>query len=187
MMKRNFFYLLLAFQTLFLFGSASGTLAQSVHKKDVMHQGQGPLAEIVSEIARPKTFRADRAELYKLVERYCKRSSYLEDKAMSLVLAEFQCDNKYGMRKIAIESVERSSASHLSYLEVQFGYSNYSFVKALVEARLGRPKTVLKNSVGWDYRADSRLNESGNPIIAVSRDRPRNVATLMIAVEQPDE
>ena len=76
--------------------------------------------------------------------------------------------------------------SYLSYLEIGFSYEEYDYAKSILEKNLGRPTERLTDSVGWDYRANKRLNALGNPVFDLTRDKKKRVAQLVIAIEQPD-
>ena len=69
-------------------------------------------------------------------------------------------------------------------LSIDFEYRAYEEIKRLVISKLGQAKRKHKDYTGWEYKTDKGLNELGNPVIAVSRDKDDESGSFSVALEQ---
>ncbi len=145
---------------------------------------QAPLGIVVGALADYKTFRLRSADLASIIAPYCTR---VRDKARkTMILWEYTCSPDSGITAIRMDSREglgEPLPNYMMSIVVDFSANSFPAMKALVEKKLGRPKKGGSDYSEWRYSLDKALNQSGNPVINLSRADTQS-ASLQIALEQ---
>lgn len=145
---------------------------------------QAPLGIVVGALADYKTFRLKSADLATIIAPYCTR---VRDKARkTMILWEYTCSPDSGITAIRMDSREglgEPLPNYMMSIVVDFSANSFPAMKALVEKKLGRPKKSGSDYSEWRYSIDKALNQSGNPVINLSRADAQS-ASLQIALEQ---
>ncbi|RFP08416.1 MULTISPECIES: hypothetical protein [unclassified Duganella] len=145
---------------------------------------QAPLGIVVGALADYKTFRLKSADLASIIAPYCTR---VRDKARkTMILWEYTCSPDSGITAIRMDSREglgEPLPNYMMSIVVDFSANSFPAMKALVEKKLGRPKKGGSDYSEWRYSLDKALNQSGNPVINLSRADTQS-ASLQIALEQ---
>ncbi len=143
-----------------------------------------PLGLVISALADYKTFRLKSADLATIVAPYCTR---VRDKARKpMIVWEYTCSQDSGITAIRMDSREglgEPLPNYMMSIVVDFSANSFPAMKALVEKKLGRPKKSGTDYSEWRYSIDEALNQSGNPVINLSRTNTQG-ASLQIALEQ---
>lgn len=130
------------------------------------------------------TFRKNGASLDEIFNKYCKKGKQLKnDHSVDI---QYVCDvSTTGMRSAHFDSREYGNGeNYLMTLDIDFEYKSYESVKRLITAKLGVAQRKKKNYTGWEFKSDKFLNERGNPVIDVSRDKDDNSSTFSVVLEQ---
>jgi hypothetical protein len=142
------------------------------------------LSIVVGALADFKTFRLKSAELATIIAPYCTR---VRDKARkTMILWEYTCSPDSGITAIRMDSREglgEPLPNYMMSIVVDFSANSFLAMKTLVEEKLGRPQKSGNGYSEWHYSLDKALNQSGNPVINLSRTDTHS-ASLQIALEQ---
>ena len=145
---------------------------------------QAPLGIVVGALANYQTFRLKSADLATIIAPYCTK---VRDKARkTMILWEYTCSPESGITAIRMDSREglgEPLPNYMMSIVVDFSANSFPAMKALVEKKLGRPKKSGGDYSEWRYSIDKVLNQSGNPVINLSRAGTQS-ASLQIALEQ---
>ena len=159
---------------------------QSEFNKIESNKAKSILTEVIGTLADYKTFRKNSKVLDALFGKYCTKKETI--KSGYAVSVEYTCDASTGIESINFDSTEQAGhPNYLMTLSIDFVYKDYSKIKQLVTKKLGPANRNWKDYTGWEYKSDKYLNDQGNPVISVVRDKKNNSAYFGIGLEQGED
>lgn len=141
------------------------------------------LSEVVIGLADYKTFKATDAQLDAVFSPHCRKLRSIKD--AQGVFYEYSCAAESGLKTASV-TVTRSAKGVPFLLGLQVVFSNdyYADIRKKVSAKLGKTKLANADQAIWEYTRDKQLNENGNPVIMMSRDRDEKLTSFDVALEQ---
>jgi len=146
---------------------------------------QLPITTVIDTLASFTSFRMTSAQFDAVVAPYCKKAR--NQTARPMILFTYQCAPGSGITTIKMDSREGLGAplpNYMMFITVDFSFDHYVGLRAQIEKKLGRGTPRGKDFVEWRYTADKLLNESGNPVIHLSRDPSDHSASFAVSLEQ---
>jgi hypothetical protein len=144
-----------------------------------------PLKTVIDALASFKSFRMTSTQFDAVVAPYCKKVRNQNGKEM--ILFTYQCAPGSGITQIKMDSRDgrgQPLPNYMMLINIDFPLEHYAGLKTQIEKKLGRATPRGKDFVEWRYAADKALNENGNPVINLSRDKVDHSASFAIALEQ---
>lgn len=142
-----------------------------------------PLAEAIAGFADYKTFHATDAQIDAVLSPHCEKKRAVKDN--DGLFYEYACKPASGLSSAQLTFMRYAGKPlFLMSLHVVFSNDYYPAMRKAVQDKLGKPKRGGADSATWEYTKDKKLNEHGNPVIMLARDRDGKSSSFDVALEQ---